>query len=57
LHTLLGEARLLLTHTFSFDTLLRLPNLRLHGSNARMLWGWGFGDFVYVHTDIYGCRD
>jgi hypothetical protein len=50
LATLLREARLLLTQAFSFDTLLRLPNLRLHGSNARMLWGWGFGDFMDVHA-------
>jgi hypothetical protein len=50
LGTLLGEARLLLTQAFSFDTLLRLPNLRLHGSNARMLGcGW-FGDFMDVHA-------
>jgi hypothetical protein len=46
LATLLGEARLLLTQAFSFDTLLCLPNLRLHGSNVC---------FVLVHTDIFGC--
>jgi hypothetical protein len=46
LGTLLREARLLLTQAFSFDTLLCLPNLRLHGSNVC---------FVLVHTDIFGC--
>jgi hypothetical protein len=46
LDTLLREARLLLTVAFSFNMLMYLSNLRLHGSNACLLWCEGVRIFV-----------